>query len=279
MSAAPGRSQASSHRSPQGEGTPVSELLLEEHPSDGVVLLRLNRPQVFNALNLALRRALAEAFTRLDLDTAVRVIVLAGGPKAFCAGADLTEYVDASPLDLIERRHDRLWGAIAACRKPVLAVVRGHALGGGCELALHADLIFAGHSARFGQPEIKVGIMPGGGATQRLTRALGKYGAMKLLLLGEAIDAAEAERIGLVAEVLDDEAVEARALQRAQELAHLPTLALRLIKEAVSMALETPLSAGLEFERNAFQTSFASPDKVEGMRARLDKRPAVFNRT
>jgi enoyl-CoA hydratase len=251
--------------------------LLEEHPADGVVLLRIHRPEVLNALNLALRRALAEAFHRLDAAPAVRVIVLAGGPKAFCAGADLGEYVDASPIDLLQRRHDLLWGAIAASKKPVIAAVRGHALGGGCELALHADLILAGRNARFGQPEVKVGIMPGGGATQRLTRALGKFGAMKMLLLGEPIDAETAQRIGLVAEVVDDEAVEARALEMAQQLIELPAVALRLVKESVLMAMETPLSAGLEFERNAFQTAFASPDKHEGMRARLDKRPARFN--
>ena len=256
---------------------PASHILLKEHPSEGVVVLRLNRPEVLNALNLALRQALAEAFHQLDADPKVRVVILAGGPKAFCAGADLSEYVDASPIDLLQRRHDLLWGAVAACKKPVIAAVRGHALGGGCELALHADLILASQNARFGQPEVKVGIMPGGGATQRLTRALGKHRALKLLLLGEPIDADTAERIGLVAEVLDPDAVEARALAVAQQLCELPAVALRLIKESVLMAMETPLSAGLEIERNAFQTSFASPDKHEGMRARLDKRSPRFN--
>jgi len=256
----------------------LSETLLEERPSDGVVVLRLNRPAVLNALNLVLRRELASAFNRLDADPAVRVVVLAGGPRAFCAGADLNEYVDATPVDLMERRHDLLWGAIATCRKPVIAAVRGHALGGGCELALHADLILAGHSARFGQPEVKVGIMPGGGATQRLTRAMGKYGAMKMLLLGEPIDAQTAAQHGLVAEVLEDELVEPRALALAQQLCELPAVALRLLKESVLMAMETPLSAGLEFERIAFQNAFASPDKQEGMRARLDKRAARFSR-
>ena len=253
-------------------------ILLEERPFEGVALLRLNRPEVFNALNLALRHALAEAFRRLDTDPSVRVLVLAGGPRAFCAGADLNEYVDATPMDLLARRHDLLWGPIAACRKPVIAAVRGHALGGGCELALHADLILAGRSARFGQPEVKVGIMPGGGATQRLTRALGKFGAMKLLLLGEPIGAEAALHGGLVAEVLDDDAVDATAGSSPSCCASARAVALRLIKESVLMAMETPLSAGLEYERNAFQTAFASPDKHEGMRARLDKRPARFSR-
>jgi enoyl-CoA hydratase len=256
----------------------MSDVLLEERPAEGVVVLRIHRPEVLNALNLTLRCALAEAFRRVDAEPAIRVVVIAGSPRAFCAGADLGEYVDASPIDLLQRRHDLLWGAIAACTKPVIAAVRGHALGGGCELALHADLILAGRSARFGQPEVKVGIIPGGGATQRLTRALGKHRAMKLLLLGDPVDAETAERIGLVAEVLDDEAVEARALALARQLCELPAVALRLVKESVLMAMDTPLSAGLAFERNAFQTSFASPDKHEGMRARLDKRPARFNR-
>ena len=252
------------------------DILLEERPAEGVALLRLNRPKVFNALNLALRRALAEAFRRLDLDPSVRVIVLAGGPRAFCAGADLNEYVDATPVDLLQRRHDLLWGAIAACSKPVIAAVNGHALGGGCELALHADLIVAGHGARFGQPEVKVGIMPGGGATQRLTRAVGKHAALQMLLLGDPISAETAQRWGLVSEVLDDAAVEPRALALATQLVALPEVALRLVKESVLMAMETPLSAGLAFERAAFQTTFATADKHEGMRARLDKRAAKF---
>lgn len=255
---------------------PTPALLLEERPAEGVALLRLNRPEVFNALNLALRRALADAFRRLDLDASVRVIVLAGGSKAFCAGADLNEYVDATPMDLLQRRHDLLWGAIAGCSKPVIAAVNGHALGGGCELALHADLIVAGHSARFGQPEVKVGIMPGGGATQRLTRAVGKHAALQLLLLGDPISAETAQRWGLVSEVLDDAAVEPRALALAAQLVALPAVALRLVKESVLMAMETPLTAGLAFERAAFQTTFATADKHEGMRARLDKRAAKF---
>ena len=254
----------------------LAAILLEERPAEGVALLRLNRPEVFNALNLALRCALAEAFRRLDLDPSVRVIVLAGGSKAFCAGADLNEYVDATPVDLLQRRHDLLWGAIAGCSKPVIAAVNGHALGGGCELALHADLIVAGHSARFGQPEVKVGIMPGGGATQRLTRAVGKHSALQMLLLGDPISAETAQRWGLVSEVLDDAAVEPRALALAAQLVALPAVALRLVKESVLMAMETPLSAGLAFERAAFQTTFATADKHEGMRARLDKRAAKF---
>jgi enoyl-CoA hydratase/carnithine racemase len=239
-------------------------------------LVRLNRPAVLNALNLALRQALADTFTRLDADASVRAIVLAGSERAFCAGADLTEYVDATPHEIIGRDMDRLWGAISGCRKPVVAAVRGHALGGGCELAMHADIIVAGHTARFGQPEVLVGIMPGGGATQRLTRAVGKFQAMRILLTGEPFSADLALAIGLASEVVDDAAVDERALAIAIHLATLPQQALRFIKEAVLESMSLPLVQGLQMERKSFQLLFDTPEKVEGMRARLDKRPARF---
>jgi enoyl-CoA hydratase len=251
-------------------------LLLISTPAPGVAWVRLNRPHVLNALNLALRRELAAAVAQLDLDDAVRAIVLAGGDRAFCAGADLTEYVDADPVEIVGRDMDRLWGAVSACRKPVIAAVRGHALGGGCELAMHADLIVAGASARFGQPEVLIGLMPGGGATQRLTRAIGKFRAMRMLLTGEPIGAEDAHRCGLVSEVVDDEAVERRALDLATRLAGLPVLAVRYIKEAVLESMHGTLEAGLRFERKSFQLLFATDDKTEGIRARLEKRPAHF---
>jgi enoyl-CoA hydratase/carnithine racemase len=254
----------------------VDGLLLEERPAPGVALLRLNRPAVLNALNLALRRALAEAFTRLDADESVNVVVLAGSERAFCAGADLNEYVDATPVEVIGRQMGRLWDAIADCRKPVIAAVRGHALGGGCELAMHADLIVAGDSARFGQPEVLIGIMPGGGATQRLTRAVGKFRAMKLLLAGAPIPAPEALAMGLVSEVVHDAEVEPRALALAAQLAQGPQQALQFIKQAVVEGMNLPLQQGLELERKSFQLLFATADKTEGIRARLDKRAAQF---
>ncbi len=254
----------------------MEQVLLEERPADGVVVVRLHRPAVLNALNLALRQALAEAFTRLDADPSVRVIVLAGGQRAFCAGADLNEYVDASPSGIIARQMDRLWGAISGCRKPVIAAVRGHALGGGCELAMHADILVAGDGARFGQPEVLVGIMPGGGATQRLTRAVGKFRAMKLLLIGNPIAASEALAMGLVSELVPDAEVEARALALAAQLAQGPQQAIRFIKEAVIEGMNLPLDQALQFERKSFQLLFDTKDKTEGMRARLDKRPARF---
>ena len=256
----------------------VDGVLPETRPADGVACLRLNRPAVLNALDLALRRALAAAFTRLDADDSVRVIVLAGGERAFCAGADLQEYVDATPIEIVSRDMDRLWGAVSGCRKPVVAAVRGHALGGGCELAMHADIIVAGRSARFGQPEVLLGIMPGGGATQRLTRAVGKFQAMKMLLTGRPIDADEALRCGLVSDVVPDDEVEPRALALACDMAALAPLALRYIKEAVIGGMNLPLDQGLQLERKSFQLLFATPDKTEGIRARIDKRAPRFGR-
>ena len=253
-----------------------ANLLLETRPVDGVVRLQLNRPEVLNALNLALRRAIAEAMTRLDADDSIRAIVLGGSDRAFCAGADLHEYVDATPPEIVGRDMDRLWGAIASCRKPIIAAVRGHALGGGCELAMHADLIVAGESARFGQPEVLIGLMPGGGATQRLTRAVGKFRALKLLLTGTPIGAAEALRVGLATEVVADQEVEGRTIALAQEIAALPGLAVRFIKRAVLDSEESSLDQGLEMERRSFQLLFATAEKSEGVRARLEKRPARF---
>jgi len=261
------------HQNATAADAPV---LLEEYPHPGVVLLRLHRPAALNALNLQLRRALAEAFLRLDADPEVRVIVLAGSAKAFCAGADLTEYRDADPLEIMSRRMDMLWDAIGKCSKPVIAAVRGWALGGGCEVAMHADILIAERSAKFGQPEVKVGIMPGGGATQRLTRAVGKFRAMNLLLRGEPFSAEEALAWGLASELAEDGQAETRALTLARELCELPPLALRQIKASVLQGMNVGLDAGLAFERSAFATVFASEDKREGMAARLEKRAAKF---
>jgi enoyl-CoA hydratase len=258
------------------EENPSSPMLLEHRPAPGVVHLCLHRPQVLNALNLSLRRLLAETFSRLDEDDSVRAIVLGGSKRAFCAGADLHEYVDAAPLQIVARDMDRLWGAIAQCRKPVIAAVRGYALGGGCELAMHADLIIAGASARFGQPEVLIGLMPGGGATQRLTRAVGKFRAMHMLLTGEAIDASVALAIGLISEQVGDDQVEPRALALATRIAALPLTAVRFIKEAVLNSMNSTLDQGLQMERKSFQLLFDSPDKTEGIRARLEKRPPRF---
>jgi enoyl-CoA hydratase len=254
----------------------MDHILLEERPAPGVAVLRLNRPGVLNALNLELRAALAQAFERLEADAQTHVLILAGGEKAFCAGADLQEYLDAQPLEIVQRRMDRLWGAIARCRKPVIAAVRGHALGGGCELAMHADLIVAGEGARFGQPEVLIGLMPGGGATQRLTRAVGKFQAMRLLLTGKPILAAEALAMGIASEVVADGEVEVRAIALACDLAGGPQQAIEFIKEAVLEGMNLSLEQGLQLERKSFQLLFASADKAIGIRARLDREEPRF---
>lgn len=254
----------------------MDRILLEERPAPGVAVLRLNRPGVLNALNLELRTALARAFERLEADAQTRVLILAGGEKAFCAGADLQEYVDALPLEIVQRRMDRLWGAIARCRKPVIAAVRGHALGGGCELAMHADLIVAGEGARFGQPEVLIGLMPGGGATQRLTRAVGKFQAMRLLLTGKPVTGVEALAMGLASEVVRDGEVEARAIALACDLTAGPQQAIEFIKEAVLEGMGLPLEQGLQLERKSFQLLFASADKTSGIQARLDRKEPRF---
>lgn len=254
----------------------MEDVLTEEWPEEGVVIVRLHRPAVYNALNLDLRRALAAAFSRFDADPKARAIVLAGSEKAFCAGADLNEYVNANPVEIIERQMDALWGAISACRKPVIAAVRGHALGGGCELAMHADIIVAGHSANFAQPEVLLGLMPGGGATQRLTRVVGKFRAMKLLLTGERFTAEQALAWGLISDLVADEAVEPMAVEIAKKLASGPHLAQMFIKEAVLESMNSPLDRGLQMERKSFQLLFATGDKREGIQARLEKRSPRF---
>ncbi len=256
--------------------TALNPYLLTETPAPGVRLLRLSRPAVLNALNLELRHALADVFAQADADEAVRVVVLTGSERAFCAGADLLEYRDATPAEIAARGMGRLWDAIAGCRKPVIAAVRGHALGGGCELAMHADLIVAGEGARFGQPEVLIGLMPGGGATQRLTRAVGKFAAMRLLLTGQPIAAQEALALGLASEVVADDQVEPRALALAVQMARGPQAALRAIKEAVIVGMNMPLQQGLAFERKSFALLFDQPDKTEGITARLEKRAAQF---
>jgi enoyl-CoA hydratase/carnithine racemase len=250
----------------------TASLLIFERPSEGVAVVRLNRPQQRNALNLALRREIAATFSALGDDASVRCIVLTGDERAFCAGADLTEYVDATPADIIARDAARLWNAVGECPKPVIAAVNGYALGGGCEIAMQADIIVAGMSARFGQPEVHVGIIPGGGATQRLPRAVGKFAAMWLMMTGEMIDAGEAHRMGLVSRLVADDAVMPEAMRIATQIAALPALALRQIKELVLDSMSVPLDTGLRNERKAFQLMFTTPEKTARMRSFLDRK-------
>lgn len=250
--------------------------LIREILSDGVVLLRINRPEARNALNTAVRRQLAEQFRAAAEDPEIRAVVLTGDEKTFVAGADIREFAELSAVDQMLRNTHRLWQAIADCPKPVIAAVRGHALGGGCELAMHADIIVAGEGAWFGQPEVHVGLMPGAGGTQRLTRAVGKFQAMKMVLLGERIGAAEALRMGLVSEVVPDDAVLPRAVEMAKRIAALPPLAVMQIKEVLLAGMDAPLDAALMLERKAFQLLFATEDQKEGARAFLEKRKPEF---
>ena len=246
--------------------------VLVERPRDGVALVRINRPEVRNALNGRVRQLLAEAFTDLGKDPDVRAIVLTGDGNAFAAGADIKEMAGAGSADMLLRKSHLLWRAIADCPKPVIAAVNGYALGGGCELAMHADIIVTGEGAQFGQPEIRVGIMPGAGGTQRLTRAVGKFKAMMMILTGKPVTAREADAMGLVSLVVPDADVLETALKTAETIAGMPPIAVMQIKEVLLAGMDAPLDTALMLERKAFQLLFDTRDQKEGMQAFIEKR-------
>jgi enoyl-CoA hydratase len=242
-------------------------------PHEGVALATLNRPEVLNALDSATLRELVEALERLDADQSCRAVVITGaGERAFAAGADIKEMADQSPVTLTIQNTFALWERIRRVRKPLVAAVRGYALGGGCELAMACDMIVAAEDAVFGQPEVRIGVMPGAGGTQRLTRAVGKARAMELILTGRNLPAQEAEAHGLVTRLVPREETLASALGLAAQVAALPPLAVMAAKEAVNRAFELPLEAGLEFERRNFFLLFSSEDQKEGMQAFVEKR-------
>jgi enoyl-CoA hydratase len=241
-------------------------------PVDGVALLTLDRPEALNALDFALVGELVDHAERLDADPACRVIVIAGSERAFAAGADIKELAVQTPVTLTVDNEFHRWERLKRIRKPMIAAVRGVALGGGFELAMLCDLLVAGDDARFGQPEIKLGVMPGAGGTQRLTRAVGKAKAMELVLTGRTIDAREAEAHGLVTKVVPAEATLDAALDLARTIAQMPPVAVVAAKEAVNRAFELPLEAGLEFERRNFFLLFATDDMREGTAAFTEKR-------
>ncbi len=244
---------------------------------DGPVgMVTLNRPRVLNALSPALIAELSDALRRFDADPEIRAVVLTGGPRVFAAGADIGDMADRSPVEQLQRDQTGRWAAIAAFSKPLIAAVNGYALGGGCELALMCDLIIAGDGARFGQPEINLGIIPGAGGTQRWPRTVGKYVAMEVNLGGAPLSAQRAHQLGLVNKVVPAEVTIGVARQVAAQLAEKAPVAVRLAKEAVNQALETPLSEGLAAERKSFYFLFATEDQKEGMRAFLEKRRAQF---
>ena len=255
---------------------PSAAPVLLEFPSPGVALLRLNRPQATNALSLELQALLSRHFTELAENPNVRCILLTGGDNVFAAGGDINSMAGVGPIDIYQRHTERLWAPIQHCPKPVIAAVCGYAYGGGCELAMLADIIVAGRSAKFCQPEIRIGIMPGIGGTQRLVRAVGKAKAMRMALTGQPITAEEAWISGLVSNVVDDAEVQAYALEMAQLIAAMPPLAAEQIKEVILAGVDGPLETGLALERKANALLFASRDQKEGMQAFIEKRTARF---
>ena len=251
-------------------------LVLLERPEDGVALLRMNRPEAMNALNNATREELADHFVALTSDDSVRVIVITGNEKAFVAGADLKEFADLGTADWAFTDARRMWRTVAACPKPIVAAVNGFALGGGCELALHCDIIVAGENAKMGLPEIQVGVLPGGGGTQRLTRAVGKYKALKLMLTAEWVSGTEACDMGLASEVVPDEEVLDRAMTIAKKIARMPPLGAKYIKEVTIAGMDASLETGLMLERKAFEILFSTEDQKEGASAFIEKRKPEF---
>ena len=242
-----------------------------------VGLITLNRPKALNALNDALMTELGDALAAFDADEAVGAIVITGSDKAFAAGADIVTMKDWGYMDVYKGEYiTRNWERMKSVRKPVIAAVAGYALGGGCELAMMCDIIFAAEGARFGQPEIKLGIIPGAGGTQRLPRAVGKAKAMDLVLTGRMMEAAEAERAGLVSRVVPADRLLDEALAAAAQIAEFSLPSVMMAKESIKRAYETPLAEGILFERRAFHALFSTEDQKEGMAAFIEKRKPGF---
>jgi enoyl-CoA hydratase len=241
-----------------------------------VGIIRLNRPQALNALSSALNAELARAIAAFEADAGIGCMLLAGSEKAFAAGADIKEMADKGAAEMVARDYTADWHFAANARKPVIAAVSGFALGGGCELVMQCDIVIAADNAKFGQPEIKLGIIPGIGGTQRLTRAVGKAKAMDLILTGRMMDAAEAERAGLVSRVVPAASLIEEAMKVAETIAAMSLPSVMAAKEAVNRAFETPLAEGIRFERRLFHALFATEDQKEGMAAFLAKRSPHF---
>jgi enoyl-CoA hydratase len=241
-----------------------------------VLLIRFNRPKSLNALNSTVLAELVAAVQAADADDTVGAIVLAGSPKAFAAGADISEMASQDYMAMFGSDFFSGWERFAGVRKPIVAAVQGYALGGGCEVVMMCDIVIAGEGAKFGQPEITLGVMPGMGGSQRLVRAIGKAKAMDLILTGRMMDAAEAERSGLVARIVPDDKVVEEAMAVAAKVAGFSLPAVILAKESVNRAFETGLAEGVRFERRVFHSLFATDDQKEGMAAFLAKRPPSF---
>ncbi len=250
--------------------------ILVEVPEPHVGLVRLNRPEKLNALSTRMLDELVQALDGFEADTEIRVVVLTGNDRAFAAGADIREFQDTTFLDMLRGHRVTAWERIRRFPKPLVAAVSGYCLGGGCELAMACDLIVASETARFGQPEINLGVLPGAGGTQRLPRLVGKHRAMELILTGRHLTAQEAYAWGLVNRVVPQERYLEEALTLAREVASKAPIAARLAKEAVLRSMDTPLEVGLEYERRLWALVFATEDRQEGVRAFLEKRTPVF---
>ena len=254
----------------------TQSILVETKGRVGIV--RFNRPQALNALNAALVAELGAAIAAFDANDAIGCIVITGSEKAFAAGADIKEMQPKSYMDVYLADFITIgWERVTTCRKPIIAAVAGYALGGGCEMAMMCDFIIAADNARFGQPEVTIGTMPGAGGTQRLARYVGKSKAMEMCLTGRMMDASEAERSGLVSRVVPAADLEAEAVKAAEKIAAMSRPTVLMIKESVNRAFETTLAEGIRFERRLFHSTFALQDQKEGMAAFIEKRPPRFS--
>jgi enoyl-CoA hydratase len=253
----------------------MSDVILSEIRGN-VGLVTFNRPQALNAVNLEVMELLISTVAEFDANEEIGCIVLAGNEKAFVAGADIKEMQDKTFIDMFMANRQSGWEKFAATRTPMIAAVGGYALGGGCEIAMTCDMIFASESAKFGQPEIKLGVIPGWGGTQRLTRAVGKSKAMDLILTGRMMDAEEAERAGLVSRIIPADQLLAETMKAAATIAGYSTPSVMFAKQAVNRAFESSLAEGVQFERQIFYSLFATEDQKEGMEAFASKRKAEF---
>jgi enoyl-CoA hydratase len=256
-----------------------ANILVSEIENKGALktgLVQLNRPDVLNALNIDLMKEVVEALEGFDRDNETGCMVLTGNKKAFAAGADIKEMAEAGAVEMLLRDQFARWDRIRKLKKPVIAAVSGFALGGGCELAMSCDMIVASESAKFGQPEINLGVIPGAGGTQRLTKAIGKARAMEMILTGKMFGAQEMFEAGLVTKVVDADLYLEEALELAREIASKPTIAVQLAKESVLKSFDLTIESGLELERKNFYLLFATEDKFEGMKAFVEKRKAEW---
>ena len=257
---------------PEDSQAPV----LVDEVQPGVMKVTINRPERRNALNIDVKDTIARVVRELDDDPDVRVIIITGAGGAFVAGTDVAEMQSLTPIEHTLRVTDRMFTTLSGCKTPLIAAVEGYALGGGCELAMCCDIIVASRAARFGQPEVRLGVIPGAGGTQRLLRTMGRYQAMRLLLTGDTIPADEAMTMGLVSELTPEGEALARACEMASTIAAMPPLAVATIKEVIRAGADVPLDTALLLERKAFQILFDSQDQKEGMQAFLDKRPPEY---